>query len=1067
MSKDISTSEKILMSMCISVTFLLLLLSSANFVSAQIIIDSENIDIPSSISENTELSVSFSASDEVGDISYRIYRDGVMVSDSDNYISFMDYSSAGRYNFTFFASDNESNASETRVLEVLDVPMKLSLTNPKNMTYNSRVLGIELVTSAYVDECSYTIYGPDSWIDSGMITSYVNLTAGGQIFTGMLDLPEDGVYMINSTCSDGYDNMSVTSVFNIDTVNPVISSKSYSMDASNTVTMTASTDTVCICRYDSSDLDYYSMSGTFSYSNSLQHSTSISGLPEGYYTYYIRCKNHNNIISNAETVSFGIVTKPSASIVLSKSSPLKAGTYEVKLTTSEPVISAPSLYYNFDTDTTARYVTLTGSGRDWKGYMIIEEKIPNKVGTFHYTATDFSNNIGNIVSDGELFLVDTLKPDAPVSIDAEEMSDGAIKIRWYYDGEDASRYNIYRDSGDDPEYVDYIDSTTSKQYIDDDVIGGVTYYYRIAAVDKAGNDGSLSDMVQATSTEISSSHDYNSETASTTNDDTSQNPVQGQVLDVKLVPKVDSMISELEKYLMDIEPVKSDISSINDPNKLKIIEALSLIDDINAAKSTISSLITQLENLKRQNLKQSELDIQLNKLRMDAIKAKSMVAEDIMVVEQSSYDQVTQESDVDAAITEAVAVNLSRKILDNYSDSNNKLQDYILVKTDIIIFKIKYLGKDDYDKYTLVKKTVSSSQEARNLSIIEMIPKSFESKASDILFDIDGQQIPVVVNADPVLRWDIDSLGSKTLYYMTRNNAELLSAKGAKTIVLYRPDFKVTDTVQDQDGAEDSGDGPGLGNMLTGFVGLNPVDVGNVSLVQWMVLIGVGLILGLSAYYISLDKKSKKYAAQRLKDHKIITRPINKPLESKDSVKDNVMPTVSKDDAGKQSARAGVIVNVVNNGTKGAAGYATSAARSLDVSQNKSSNLSPDIVVNLDRVNELINAFDYESARILFNQCLQQYKSVAFKDISDKKTAMLTIDHLYTKLMVYKAIYDSRKHVLNKDATALKKDKDIISKAYSKLHASLSSIEEDYIDSENNFLGYVANSRKHLDKIRF
>jgi len=129
--------------------------------------------------------------------------------------------------------------------------------------------------------------------------------------------------------------------------------------------------------------------------------------------------------------------------------------------------------------------------------------------------------------------------------------------------------------------------------------------------------------------------------------------------------------------------------------------------------------------------------------------------------------------------------------------------------------------------------------------------------------------------------------------------------------------------------------------------------------------------------------------------------------------------------------------------------------------------MSPDIVLNLDRVNELINIFDYENARVMFNECLKQYKSVKFNSVSEKNNVMLTLDHLFTKLKVYKAIYDSRKHVLARDVASLKKDKDFIIKAHAKLRASLSSIDDDYLDAENKFLDYIASSRKHLDKIKF
>jgi hypothetical protein len=425
----------------------------------------------------------------------------------------------------------------------------------------------------------------------------------------------------------------------------------------------------------------------------------------------------------------------------------------------------------------------------------------------------------------------------------------------------------------------------------------------------------------------------------------------------------------------------------------------------------------------------------LNKIKMDAIKAKSLVAEDIIVSEQSSYDQITQESDVDGAINEVVQVNLSKNVLSNYSMINKQLQDNIMVKTDVFIFRIKYLGKDDYDKYTLVKKVVSSSNSLTNVSLIEIVPKSFEMKASDMIFDIDSQELPVIVKEDPVLRWDVDVLNQKTLYYMINNNAEMSSAKSAKTLVLYRPDFKVTQTIQTADTKDTKI------NKLTGFIGLdniNYINFGSMSLIQWMIMLGLGLIIGLSTYYVTLDKKEKKRNSQRLQEHKIISRQQVKSIAT--AIRPTIVPTVF-----------------------------TAKTLSSPIIKIKSANvLQFDIGVNLDKANALINNFDYENARTMYNECIKNYVQSTFKKASDKdelKSIKLMLNHLYLKLTVYRMIYLSKKHMTTKNYSLLKQDLDNINKSYTKLYFNLNNVDVDYKDDEKKFLDYVSNSKKHLEMV--
>jgi hypothetical protein len=1017
--------EKIVLLMFIVTTLFLLTVS---MVIGTLSIDSP-VDIPPSVYENTDLSMSFTATtnDTENNIYYEIYQNNILVSNTSDvgeFSTFMNYSSAGIYIFKFVASDGVDIVSETHNVTVINVPMTLNLLSPISGTYNTQTISINIGVSTYANQCFYILNNSMSG----------NLVGSDQSFGGAVNIGQDGKYFLYVNCSNGFDVATTSVAFNIDTLNPVILSKSYNMNVYNVVTLNAVTDVNCNCKYDIIDRSYDLMSASFANTNSLQHSTTLSGFSDGTYTYYIKCKNYNNLVTNTETLSFSIINRPSASISLSKSPPIKAGTYDVRLTTNKPVVNAPSLYYNFDNDASPRYVTLTGAGTDWRGYLIIDENTPNIIGTFHYSATDQNGNTGTLIIGGEIFLVDTTKPIPPSSFTIDDLPDGKIKLRWYYDGETAHRYNIYRSTNGNPEYVDYFDSTESNQYIDNDVIDGITYYYRIAAVDAADNDGLLSQVLQATSNRRI--------TTSITSDTTDNTITVQEILDSGLIPKVDQLVSEFNSYLTDMEASKKELNDINDPNKLKVINILKLTDNAKTAQATVNSLITQANNLKNQNLQSSELDVQLNRLRMEAIKAKSTVAEDIIISEQSSYDQVTQEADVNQAISELVTINLSRNVLNNYSLTNKQLQDGIVVNKDVLIFKIRYLGKDDYDKYTLVKKVVTSSQELKDVSIIEMIPKSFERLASDIIFDIDSQQKPVIVKDDPVLRWDVDTFNKQTVYYMINNNAEMSSAKDTKTIVLYRPDFKVTQTISD---GEDVGN-----NILTGLISLDKIDMSKISLIQWFVFIGIGLILGLSVYYVALDGKEKKRVNQRLKDHKIISKSMNKtaqPLQQTQKVL--ITPSVSSS-----------VVRVQSN---------QQSTRSTQLSSRNSnpslSSLSFDIGAKLDQANDRINNFDYENARIIYNECMQRYSQIIFKKVSEKNDVKRMLNHLYTKLTAYRIIYLSRKHVNSRNYPLLKQDIVEITKICNKLYSALSNVDEDHKNDEQKFIDYVSNSKKHLESI--
>jgi len=397
MLKILSTNNIFEKSILVTFIVIFVFLFSSSIVYGQISID--NIDMPTSLEENNVLTISFTVLDAVGDVNYKIYHNGLLVSENNTYDIFMNYSASGIHNFTFFASDNISNMSLNQSVEIIDVPMFVNIINPVSKLYINRSIDVNVSISTYADICSYSVLSYNSSIPYKVLNGILN---GNNVdFYNIVNLMQDGNYSIFINCSNGYDSANNSISFNVDTVSPVIISKSYVLDENNSITFNVATNINCNCRYDLQDRSYDLMSSSFMHTNDITHSTKLANLVNGVYTYYIKCKNSNNFVSNTESLSFSIITKPYASIILSKSSPIKAGTYEVKLKTTKAVTIAPTLSYNFNTDSTLKYVTLTGSGTDWSGYLIIAENTPDCIGTFHYSAIDDEGNLGNIINTNE------------------------------------------------------------------------------------------------------------------------------------------------------------------------------------------------------------------------------------------------------------------------------------------------------------------------------------------------------------------------------------------------------------------------------------------------------------------------------------------------------------------------------------------------------------------------------------------------------------------------------------------------------------------------------------------
>ncbi|MDD2402559.1 MAG: fibronectin type III domain-containing protein, partial [Clostridia bacterium] len=99
------------------------------------------------------------------------------------------------------------------------------------------------------------------------------------------------------------------------------------------------------------------------------------------------------------------------------------------------------------------------------------------------------------------YLIDHTAPVAPANI-AVESTAGSITIKWDQNEEvDLSYYKIYKAENEAGPYTVLAEKHTYISYIDRDIQPSTTYYYKVAAVDIAGNIGQQANPVIGTFTE--------------------------------------------------------------------------------------------------------------------------------------------------------------------------------------------------------------------------------------------------------------------------------------------------------------------------------------------------------------------------------------------------------------------------------------------------------------------------------------------------------------------------------------------------------------------------------------
>lgn len=610
-------------------------------------------------------------------------------------------------------------------------------------------------------------------------------------------LAKDFYFPINSNLTKGL------MIVNQDIEPPIIISHTPSGTITDKfVTLSVTTNETAVCKYSiNRNVPYDDMLYSFSVTGETRHTVQLTDLEQKDYYYYIRCKDESgNTAGTDYIVRFTVNLPPAAWIELSDSSPVRAGTLKVTVTTTEEVQQSPVLSVGLGGEETI--LPLAGAGNTWIGFIVIEESDSNKAGYFKFSGTDLSGLTGTTILSGKIFLVDTTKPDVIATINALSNEDGDIKLRWYYDGGEISSFKIFRSTVQEVDQLDFYEKTEKQSVIDSDVEPGKTYYYKVAAVDKAGNEGPLSREVHATV------------------------PIKDVDLPVEkklaseLAGEVDSAIMEVNQAINEAE-----VASANLESNPKFVGDLGLITKIDGAKSDLAKLMSELEGLKSQDLTRVELGKKINRINLEMKLAQKKVAEKIVVIDEIDFNQETDLDELKSVIVEAYPDATARFI-----SSAQDLQGSLDVKAEVTKVSVGYIdGSEEYytiiNNYFLVKDVPLSN----SLAIIMRIPKSIAENTDEIEFKTQGYEL---IKKDPVIKWPLEG-DSKTTKLIINKQVNLDDIKKMRSILV---------------NLEEKANNSPNENKITGYVSLG--QIANPKILAVMLLIIVGLL----GYYIRLKK---------------------------------------------------------------------------------------------------------------------------------------------------------------------------------------------------------------------
>ena len=689
-------------------------------------------------------------------------------------------------------------------------------------------LNSSVASVSFSDSGFRGVYYNYSWIISG-------ITAG-----------EYSIF-VNLTNSSGetIDSLNKTGVVNSSSPIIVYSYPSGTIIRNNP-TIVIRTNEIATCRYDILNTTYENLTHTFTNTAGTNHNQTIADLNQGENVFYVRCKDDSgHAMQDSFILRFTVDFPPNADIVLSDPSPIKAGTIEIKIVTSENLESAPNLEYSFDDSPSARkQISLSGSNSVWTGYLIISALDNSRIGTFYYSATDSSGNIGTKINSGGIFIVDTIKPLPPQSVKANSEPDGSIRLSWYYDGEETDYFNIYRGTGSGIDYVDfYAKSNGSMRFNDKSTIDKVTYYYKISAVDKAGNEGSLSEELYATSVDktLASSSIVTAP---------QQEGTAPKILPPNLVPVVDTFLDKIAKSAIDVEEVQKRLRDEKDVEKSGLIIELGIMGQVGNARLGLESLRQQTDALKNSYSTKDDLEQKLQGIDLELRKIGKSTPKDLNLLEKSEFIQSVGSADIENAVNELFKdLSPNQKEKNDYIRKNENEKDKIRIDVSIKEIGITYLDSSKSELSLVNKRVAYQSQKILNDAlIIETIPKSVAQSVNDIEF---MQQFETLKD-DPIVKFGFLKFSpqGEDIKYRFKKRISIDEFRNSKTVLLMSPN----------NFGESASSATGFSVVSLNYLGFSTTQT-------IFIFAGIAVIIILSSYYMFFIKGFGNLFGKRNRDN--------------------------------------------------------------------------------------------------------------------------------------------------------------------------------------------------------
>jgi len=590
------------------------------------------------------------------------------------------------------------------------------------------------------------------------------------------------------------------------------------------------------------------MNNSFQVTGGTNHVTQLNNLNDGVHRFYVKCSDPSGNTNTDYLIQIIVDQLPSARIILSSSSPLKVGIVEVKVIPSEELQAPPILEYSYNFSTKTR-ISLSESGQVWLGEFIILNSDNNKIGEFYFTGVDLTGNTGTKITYGNSFRIDTQPPSIIELFTAKSDDSRYVNLKWLSLDTDVDYYKIYRSNKPEVTNLDFLTKTSNNMFTDRTAEIGKKYYYKVSAVDEAGNEGDLSDEVELLTgnsgeLELSMLNDESGAYLEVLNLNKSKNERE------ESMKEIDSMLSSFNDMLEKISEIRSDLKEDETKSKLSFLD-----ESLRNNKTEILNLQKQLNSLK---VTDSNVDITGNvtSIKKKVEELKSNIPMSIKLEEPKSVENQLTDQDIHLLlkdVLEAKKITKEESEIDKYEKFLKEVNAKFAVNTKFVAITINYLDGTE-KKAILITKELSTKEKDKNTrySAIEYIPKDAIKNSQDLYID---NKIKIL-SKNSLLEVDIDT-DNYQYYYIIVSEIKLENMSEIKTLIL-------ADLNKFTIGTLNTG-------LITGFSISNVTDkTGNNSLLY----VGVLIII-----VIFLFVKFKKTKSRGIKNKKSIAEHFNSSLD--------------------------------------------------------------------------------------------------------------------------------------------------------------------------------------------